>query len=541
MAFLLSSMILRAEAAPLEREPEVGVMLVLPDGARARIEGLPDAVGLTGEVRHTLPPGDWTVLLDLEGGSRHRCPLQVEEARPDRFRLVTIADPVLLGEHACERVRDADPTWRPDLYLVERGGAPYNAGLFHVMSRLARERQTTPQPDRILVSRDRDGRPGWVFRVPAAPIVAAPEVRSVRHRAPFLRAELSEAGARALCDATRSASDRRVAWIVDDVVVGIAPLDTQVQCSGAVSVLAPGDEPPIPAAPTMPVRRSPWPMSSAKSPLLAEIPADEDDLGTLGRWMEERLNDPFERTKLVHDFIIDRIRYDHASADGEHRAPQDADTVLRTGTGVCAGYANLSVALGQAAGLEVVKVTGLVRLRAGEGAEPHAWNAVRIDGDWFLFDVTWDDGARTDATPAYGTGYLFPPPEVFALSHRAHQPAWQLLDPPLSEEAFLAQPLVRPMFHAAGLTLARMPEVGIDGAVVLRLGNPQGADVIAERGPMDGDRARCEVAGDREIEVTCRDGGGPVLLWAVAEGWDSAAYVGALEVGVGGPPTGESG
>ncbi len=70
------------------------------------------------------------------------------------------------------------------------------------------------------------------------------------------------------------------------------------------------------------------------------------------------LPEEHDRAKAVHDHVATTVAYDAESLVDALRAPQDADTVSRMGEGVCAGYANLMVALGQAAGLDVFYLTG---------------------------------------------------------------------------------------------------------------------------------------------------------------------------------------
>ncbi|MCA9636489.1 MAG: hypothetical protein KC420_10730, partial [Myxococcales bacterium] len=74
---------------------------------------------------------------------------------------------------------------------------------------------------------------------------------------------------------------------------------------------------------------------------------------------------------------------------------QRAETVLRTGLGVCAGYSNLIKAIGDVTGDEIVVVTGDSRGIGGEiSGGGHAWNAAKIDGAWHLVDSTWDANHR---------------------------------------------------------------------------------------------------------------------------------------------------
>jgi hypothetical protein len=95
--------------------------------------------------------------------------------------------------------------------------------------------------------------------------------------------------------------------------------------------------------------------------------------------------------------------------------------------------------MGQAVGEEVVTLSGESLGFSGKPGS-HAWNAVRIQGEWYLIDVTWDAG-YIDGTGTffqrYQTQYLFAPPQEFVRRHLPTEPSWQLLTPPLSRGDFL--------------------------------------------------------------------------------------------------------
>jgi hypothetical protein len=86
----------------------------------------------------------------------------------------------------------------------------------------------------------------------------------------------------------------------------------------------------------------------------------------------------------------------------------------------------------------------------------HAWNAARIGTRWYLIDSCWDAGSisrEKGFTKFYKTDYLLTPPKVMIQDHFPEEPTWQLLAQPLSQGEFLRQPMLRPGFEAAGLTL----------------------------------------------------------------------------------------
>lgn len=79
-------------------------------------------------------------------------------------------------------------------------------------------------------------------------------------------------------------------------------------------------------------------------------------------------------------------QHDFKYVDSEYNDSFTAYGALLNGRCVCAGYAAAFKLLADAAGLDCVVVTGVL-----EGTLPHAWNKVRIDGEWEILDVTNND------------------------------------------------------------------------------------------------------------------------------------------------------
>lgn len=104
-----------------------------------------------------------------------------------------------------------------------------------------------------------------------------------------------------------------------------------------------------------------------------------------------------EKELAINQYLCDTCEYDNAAlenaeqhnyryVDSEFNDSFTAYGALINGRCVCAGYAGAFKILADAAGLECVVVTGTL-----EGNLPHAWNKVRIDGEWEILDVTNND------------------------------------------------------------------------------------------------------------------------------------------------------
>ena len=94
----------------------------------------------------------------------------------------------------------------------------------------------------------------------------------------------------------------------------------------------------------------------------------------------------YEMEKALHDMLASQIVYDGSSPNAHN-----AYGALVEGRAVCEGYAESLQCLLHRVGIQSVEIFGYgINPTTGIG-EPHAWNAVRIDGEYYLVDLTWND------------------------------------------------------------------------------------------------------------------------------------------------------
>jgi len=117
---------------------------------------------------------------------------------------------------------------------------------------------------------------------------------------------------------------------------------------------------------------------------------------------------------------------------------------------VCTGYAYLVTELSLRAGLSCETIDGYGRTAVsnigGRGIPNHSWNAVRLDGQWYLADATWASGAIDQQQRAfvqqYNDTYFLTDPKQFIRNHYPLDVSRTFLEtyPTLSE--FLNGPLI---------------------------------------------------------------------------------------------------
>jgi transglutaminase-like putative cysteine protease len=283
-----------------------------------------------------------------------------------------------------------------------------------------------------------------------------------------------------------------------------------------------------------------WPLPAEPHPAAVEV-LSETDVDAVAAHVKNSEPDPFLRFKALHDYVALRTTYDIQALAAGRYPPQDAETVLRTGTGVCAGYANALLALGVAAGYEVAFVAGDSRDMGGDvGGGGHAWNAVKIDGGWYLVDATWNAGyvEGTTFVPNYGTEYLFTPANMFVIDHLPDDDRWQLLRQPLNRGAFMRQPVLRPGFFQAGLKLTRpsRSQVSVGRSTRITIENPAGRYVLAKLRPKGATSGGLDLpvhAAQGSLSIECEfpsAGTWQVWLFVSEEEYGSYSFCGQLEV-----------
>lgn len=137
--------------------------------------------------------------------------------------------------------------------------------------------------------------------------------------------------------------------------------------------------------------------------LTLEYPVTEDEARyRIGRIQEitapviSRLSGctDYDKVKGVYEYIINNTRYSESIRE------QSCYSVLAEGRGVCAGYSSAFSYLLNRLGVDSIHVSGLSR------GENHAWNLVKVEGQWYQVDCTWGDPVTEDGSDMLTYDYL---------------------------------------------------------------------------------------------------------------------------------------
>ncbi|XP_060593414.1 kyphoscoliosis peptidase-like [Ruditapes philippinarum] len=162
---------------------------------------------------------------------------------------------------------------------------------------------------------------------------------------------------------------------------------------------------------------------------------------------------------LARGFFVwssENIRYDFDGYVGRsEKAPHDPESVMKNGKSVCEGYARVFELLCSKAGIPVKILSGFSKSYGYSPSKPfslntrtdHAWNAVQLEGKWYLVDCTWGSGHLDSKTnnfkKEFNDFYFLTDPRQFISAHFPYMDnnlqesqKWQLLSKPISLEEF---------------------------------------------------------------------------------------------------------
>lgn len=153
-----------------------------------------------------------------------------------------------------------------------------------------------------------------------------------------------------------------------------------------------------------------------------------------------------EKILIFSYWIAKNIKYDLSEVKEQHRTNKTAYEVLRNKKAVCEGYSILFQQFCEDAGIEAYTVYGhgygnFIRRSLNLYHLRHAWNAVYVNGQWQILDVTWaaSEIKYGDFKKAHELKWILADADEFSKSHYPNDPRWQLLKNPRSKREFWNQ------------------------------------------------------------------------------------------------------
>lgn len=113
----------------------------------------------------------------------------------------------------------------------------------------------------------------------------------------------------------------------------------------------------------------------------------EDDINTINSILNSIIKPGMtetEKIRTVHNWIVCNTTYNDKYYD-RGDSFNHVSNLLNNKTGVCQGYSVTFYIFMKQMGIPCTLVMGKT------DKVSHAWNAVKLDGNWYYIDVTWDD------------------------------------------------------------------------------------------------------------------------------------------------------
>ncbi|AYB29514.1 transglutaminase domain-containing protein [Chryseolinea soli] len=154
---------------------------------------------------------------------------------------------------------------------------------------------------------------------------------------------------------------------------------------------------------------------------------------------------PTLKTRAIYYWIAKNIKYDYAGSETGFWKKYPSDQAIIADTykfrrGVCSGYSHLFKYMLTKTKIESEVVGGYGRgdLQTVIVEEAnHAWNAVKLNDKWYLFDVTW----ASDLSKKVVDFWFQTSPDIFILSHYPENSKWTLLGKNISLTEFKNLPI----------------------------------------------------------------------------------------------------
>ncbi|MBR0485254.1 MAG: hypothetical protein IJJ69_10825 [Oscillospiraceae bacterium] len=93
----------------------------------------------------------------------------------------------------------------------------------------------------------------------------------------------------------------------------------------------------------------------------------------------------YEKALQIHDYLVTHTEYDQSAVNSGKGLWSTAFGCLINGSAVCQGYSQAFQILMNRLGIECGICSGDAK------SEPHAWNYIKLNGQYYWVDVTWDD------------------------------------------------------------------------------------------------------------------------------------------------------
>ena len=185
---------------------------------------------------------------------------------------------------------------------------------------------------------------------------------------------------------------------------------------------------------------------------------NEKNIQSLADYLTQPYKTEIEKIRALFTWVATHVKYDTESFNARISQDNSAEYVFKHRIAVCEGYSNLLDSLCKAVRLEsqvvegYAKGFGYVENRKLNSAN-HDWNAIKVNGNWCLFDVTWGAGycenkaGRAFYIASFEPFWFNTNPKAFIFTHLPENKSLQLINEPIEMDTYIKMPwLSEPYF-----------------------------------------------------------------------------------------------
>ena len=221
-------------------------------------------------------------------------------------------------------------------------------------------------------------------------------------------------------------------------------------------------------------------------------------LTSLSSYLTSPAKSNLAKARSVYAWITSHVRYDETTFSGQKYSSEAdyASRALRSRKAVCTGFSLLFKHLLKPAGIDVVNIKGYARTSDSEAGQAiqrvdHEWNAVRLDGDWYLLDIAWAQTTAKDGLdgkPKPNDYFFLTEPIEFAANHFPTDPHWQLLNTAVSKAQFDRFPKLYDAYFRLGFdeNFPKNGRISASNALTLTLRNAGDVEFMCALGRFGG-------------------------------------------------------
>ncbi len=178
--------------------------------------------------------------------------------------------------------------------------------------------------------------------------------------------------------------------------------------------------------------------SNTVSETISEIEFDEDTVKCVFKWIANNIRYDVKKLNAIKSGSL--IKKNSKFKTEEEYKEYLLRKVIKQKKGICEDYSLLFKSILDELGYESFVIEGYTKTNGRVNRKiGHAWNAVKVNKEWRLYDLTWAAGVVEDGkrfVKNYNEQWYDTDPQKMVETHMPFDPVWQLLSNPITYEAF---------------------------------------------------------------------------------------------------------